>query len=311
MPTSKSIFSQSVISALKDTIVKVFWKKDDLRELLEVTGVQRSLIDAQNWDLYKYKIVSPIIDALNRTEDGIGPLRAMLHETLSFKDGKHLLWLPDGQQKRREAEEALNNLRDLVKTHDDAKQSEKEEKESLLRRRAETDKYRAFNSKLADLKASYEKLCVDPDEQGRGFSLEIFLNELFSLFDLSPKSPFRRIGEQIDGAFALDRDHFLLEAKWQRKPVNLADLKVFDGTVESSLDNTLGLFISIEGFSSEAIEGYVLGRRPRLICMDGSDLYLVLDGRIDLVDLLQRKKDIAVQKRLINATAADIISGKY
>jgi hypothetical protein len=43
--------------------------------------------------------------------------------------------------------------------------------------------------------------------------------------------------------------------------------------------------------------------------MDGGDLFMVLDGRIDLADLLQRKKDIAVQQKKILVSANDIILG--
>lgn len=53
----------------------------------------------------------------------------------------------------------------------------------------------------------------------------------------------------------LDRDHYLLEAKWTKDLVNLGDLRDLDGAVGSSLDNTLGLFISVEGFSKEGITG--------------------------------------------------------
>src|SRR6266852_7734535 len=107
-------FTQSVLAALKDAVVKVFWKKDDVRNLLEVAGVDRSIIDAQNWQLYKFKIVSPVLDRLNASESGIGPLRRILHETLSFKDGNHLLWCSDGQKLKKEAEESLARLRALV-----------------------------------------------------------------------------------------------------------------------------------------------------------------------------------------------------
>jgi hypothetical protein len=102
----------------------------------------------------------------------------------------------------------------------------------------------------------------------------------------------------------------LLEAKWTKDRVNLADLRDLDGAVGSSLDNTLGLFISVEGFSEEGITAYLQGNRPRIVCMDGADLFLVLEGRIDLADLLQRKKDIAVQKKNIYQSANDIILGR-
>jgi hypothetical protein len=49
-------FSQNILGSLKDAVVKVFWKKDDLRALFEVAEVPQSIINAQNWDLYKFKI---------------------------------------------------------------------------------------------------------------------------------------------------------------------------------------------------------------------------------------------------------------
>lgn len=233
-----------------------------------------------------------------------------MHETLSFKDGNHLLWCSDGQRLKKEAEESLTRLRDLVANHDAAKQTEKEEREAIARRKQETDKYRAFNDELAGLKARFIQFHSKSDHNERGYDLEKLLNELFTLFDLAPRAPFRRTGEQIDGAFVLDRDHYLLEAKWTKDRVNLGDLRDLDGAVGSSLDNTLGLFISIEGFSEQGISEYLQGNRPRIVCMDGADLFMVLDGRIDLADLLQRKKDIAVQKKKILVSANDIILGR-
>jgi hypothetical protein len=68
--------------------------------------------------------------------------------------------------------------------------------------------------------------------------------------------------------------------------------------------------VPIEGFSEEGISAYLQGARPRLVCVDGSDLFMVHDGRIDLADLFQRKKDTAVQKKKIYISANDIILGK-
>ena len=44
--------------------------------------------------------------------------------------------------------------------------------------------------------------------------------------------------------------------------------------------------------------------------MDGMDLMAVLNGQIDLSDLLKRKRDIAVQRRLIFASVTQIMTGK-
>lgn len=303
-------FSDNILTSLQDAIINVFWRKKDMRALFERSGVSQSLVSGQDWGQYKYHILHPVLEALNRQVDGLGPLRALLKETLDYKDGEHLLWLQDGQKRKREAERCLEHLRLLVKDHDAAKRSKEEEQATRQKRLDESARGRAFQEKLSILKERFFSHFQNPDRQERGYRLEEILYDLFVLFELNPKSSFRRIGEQIDGAFSLDGDHYLLEAKWQKKKVNLSDLRDLDGAVDTSLDNTLGLFISINGFSSEAVEGYLQGHRPRIICMDGGDITYACEGRIDFCDLLRRKKDIAVQQRKILCSAANIVRGK-
>lgn len=303
-------FSHDVVAALKDAVVKVFWTKEDMRRVLNIADVDQALLASQDWNLYKYHILSPIVDVLNTTDTGIGALRRLLFETLRYKDCKHLLRFNNGKVLKKDAENALEHLRALTTAHDQAVKTAEEERE-LRRKRMEIAKKESFfQNKLGELHTLYMTLLTAADEKKRGFDLEALLNQMFALFELSPHAPFRRVGEQIDGAFILNGDNFLLEAKWQKTQVNLNDLRDLDGAVGSSLDNTLGLFLSIEGFSQQGLDGYISGHRPRLVCMDGEDLMLVLEGRIDLGELLSRKKDIASQRRQIYVTANDIIMGR-
>src|SRR3989442_410515 len=122
-------FPDNIATAMKEAIINVFWKKTDVRALLQRCGVDSTLIAAQDWNAYKFHIVSPVIDALNSQPEGIGALRRILQETLTYKDGAHLLWLPDSQKRKREAERSLEHLRLLVKDHDAAKQSAEEAKQ--------------------------------------------------------------------------------------------------------------------------------------------------------------------------------------
>ena len=81
----------------------------------------------------------------------------------------------------------------------------------------------------------------------------------------------------------------ILEAKWQNKAVIAKDLDGLAGKLSRKLENTLGLFLSINGYSEDAVKAFSSGRRLILL-MDGSDLTAVLEGRIDLVQLLLRKR---------------------
>src|ERR1700680_3268323 len=102
-------FPDNVLRALKKAIVNVFWTKKDLRELFHRCDVPKDLTNSQDWNGYKFHILDPVIDYLNGSPDGLGPLRRMLTETLHYKDGNHLLWLSDGQKRKREAEDSLEH----------------------------------------------------------------------------------------------------------------------------------------------------------------------------------------------------------
>ncbi|WP_132978630.1 hypothetical protein [Thiobaca trueperi] len=98
----------------------------------------------------------------------------------------------------------------------------------------------------------------------------------------------------------------MLEAKWQQSLVAANDLDGMAGKLSRKLENTLGLFLSINGFSEDAVTAHSSGRRL-LILMDGSDLMAVLEGRIDLVQLLLRKRRKAAETGNIYLRIHEII----
>ena len=186
-------------------------------------------------------------------------------------------------------EAAVDALHVQLKGHSDI---EKEQQESEKRRKRAHERLMQVNAiqdELNVLKVEFFELVSSDNPQQRGFSLEKVLKGLFGLFDLDPKSSFRITGEQIDGAFSFEGTDYLLEAKWQQEPVAAKDLDGMAGKLSRKLDNTLGLFLSIEGYSEDAVKTHSSGRRLILL-MDGSDLMAVLEGRIDLAQLLFRKR---------------------
>lgn len=74
----------------------------------------------------------------------------------------------------------------------------------------------------------------------------------------------------------------------------MADLDVLAGKLARRFDNTLGLFLAINGFSEDGVKAHASGRRM-LLLMDGSHLMAVLEGRIDLIQLLLRMRREASQ----------------
>lgn len=125
--------------------------------------------------------------------------------------------------------------------------------------------------------------------QERGFAFERFLNDLFRVYNLDPRSSFRIIGEQIDGSFQLGNDVYLVEAKWRDKQTDQSDLLIFREKVESKSSWGRGLFISYNGFTSDGLTAYARGRATNTIGMDNRDLFYILNGEMSLVDAITKK----------------------
>lgn len=123
--------------------------------------------------------------------------------------------------------------------------------------------------------------------QTRGYAFEVFLRSLFEVYGLKSRDAFRLRGEQIDGSFVLANETYLLEAKWESAPTSAAPLHVFHGKLDQKAAWARGLFISHAGFSEDGLAAF--GRGKRVICMDGLDLYEMLQRGLPLDDVLARK----------------------
>jgi hypothetical protein len=123
----------------------------------------------------------------------------------------------------------------------------------------------------------------------RGFAFERFLSGLFDVYGLASRGSFKLRGEQVDGSFRLRDEIYLLEAKWQDPRVGNGRLLEFSGKVGGKAQWARGLFVSYSGFTVDGLEAFARGRQTNIVCMDGLDLYGILSGRLDLVEVIERK----------------------
>lgn len=287
--------SPAAIPALKEALCAVYWYKADLRSFLQQCLSSPAILATLNWESYKRQVVSDLVDYLVRDQEKyLGDITRLCNEVCGITTFEHLQQLDGGAQKAERARAAVTQLKTLVTPHQEAR---KEADELAERQRRAAEKLRtnaAVRQRLEDIRNRYMALVVSSNVQGRGFELERVMYDLFELFDLDPKASFRNVGEQIDGAFSFDGTDYLFEAKWQQELVNASSLDAFASKVRRKLENTLGVFLSINGFSQDGVSAHSSGGAVILL-MDGADLMAVLEERIDFVSLLLRKKRHASQ----------------
>ncbi len=158
--------------------------------------------------------------------------------------------------------------------------------ESIKQKTSDIEKPKVDDAVVNDLYNELVNLnLLEP--QPRGYAFEKFLKKLFDAYGLSGRASFRITGEQIDGSLEFSGETYLLEAKWQNKPADAADLRSFNGKVEDKASWSRGLFVSYSGFSDEGLIAF--GRGKKVVCMDGYDLSEILHNKLSFIDVLSKK----------------------
>jgi hypothetical protein len=155
--------------------------------------------------------------------------------------------------------------------------------------RQEASLHARRSDELRQLKDTFVRLSVESDRNKAGLALEGLLNQLFTLHDLDPRSPFRVRGEQIDGSFLLDGEVYLVEAKWEKGPLSEAPLLVFRGKIEGKSTFTRGVFIALNDITPDARFAITQGKSPSFFVMNGYDLMMVLSEAMSLTEFLKKR----------------------
>jgi hypothetical protein len=306
MEKSKKVNPASLI-ALKDALSQIYWYKKDLRSFLINTLSNSSILSSINWDDYKRNISDSIVETLARSERHREDLLRLFSAVSTIDDFSHLEYLDDGKNKADRAKKAIEALRKYTSGYQEIWDEQQLATERRTAYAKKVDQVTLLRTELENLNNDFCQLVISTHLQERGYRLESLLRKLFELFDLDPKASFRIEGEQIDGAFTFDGIDYLFEAKWQNEFVSTNALDSLASKVQRKLDNTLGLFLSINGFSTEGISAHSSGRRV-LLLMDGADIMAVLDGRIEFPELLKRKRRHAAQTGEIYLKYNDMFS---
>ena len=284
-------FSPQSIFSLKEALSVVFWRKDDLKDFLTIAIENNAIVNSISWSGTKRQTVNELIERMiNRLDLYNNDLLNLFIAVSDLDDFSNLKFWDDDGSKTKAAMDAVSRLRAHTKGYiqktKELEETEKRRKETAVK----IEKSRSLVDQLNILKERFFVLAATKDFQKRGYELEKFLYDLFLLYDLEPKGSFKLYGEQIDGAFTFQGTDYLLEAKWKRQ-VDRSDLAAFCFKVENKFKTGVGLLVTVDGVTSEAISPDF----KSIIIMDGLDITTVLEGRVSLTDLLFKKRRRAVE----------------
>ena len=194
---------------------------------------------------------------------------------------EHRNFTPQDERHRIEkAEHSALKLREIIREQE----IQKEYKESIRRRAVKASK-ETSQSQLLELKADFQSY-TELKPQERGYALEKLFPKLMSISGIPVQTPFKIVGEQIDGGIKYDGHYYLIELKWTEKNVGPKDIGSFYFKVDGKLDQR-GIIISMGGYTDGVIESLPRGKEIKVMLLDGVHLSNVIFGLYTFQELLE------------------------
>lgn len=297
MPTFRKL-SEPAWYALEEALSTYHWYKSDFQTLVRARFSEApDALAAVNFDDTKRAATGQLVRELRLKERKYQTLVIDALIALSeFDPGfPHLARLEDGPTRVAAAKTAHDAVVSVIAQYSELVSLREAAIREAEEMRAKETARRLHESLLKDLKDQFMTMHASSERpQRRGRDFERFLNALFELWDLNPRAAYSIDHEQIDGAFTFRTDDYILEARWRAEPLQPKHLNNFRLKIDGKARNTLGLYMSISGFTTGAVEKHSHGQTP-LILMDGKDLMPILEGRISLIEVLERKRRHAAE----------------
>ncbi len=277
-----------------EAALKSFWRKESLRKFLRQSHVAESHLATWSPDESKRDFLDRTFAALQRSEKGktvIGEMAIFLAEQTTFPDLRN--W-EDSAVKIQDASKAVAELKALLARQTEEVRSEREREAAKAKAREERAVVQQQRTSLSDLMHRLNDLAPQMGTAPGGYAFQDWFYDLVAFTEIEHRRPYNTGGRQIDGSITVDGTTYLIELKFTADQAGGPDIDIFRGKVESKADNTMGLFISMAGYSSVAVKE-ASGKKSTLLLLDASHIYFVLTSGMQCIDVIRRVRRHASQ----------------
>ena len=275
------------VELVYDALLKSFWRKKVLKRFLRRFGVRESVLAQLSESESKREWLDLIFPRLEETENGRLAIKKMAHalgEQASFPDLEQ--W-EDSAEKVAAARQAIGRLKAyLARKKGEAK---REQEARRGREESEARRHRVLRSKadLAKLRARLEALASRIGTQKAGYEFQDWFYDLMDFAGVEHRRPYVSGDRQIDGSVTIDGTTYLVELKFTAEQASAPDVDTFYKKVVTKSDNTMGIMVSMAGYSSTA-KKEASGDKSPLLLLDHRHLYVVLLETMEFVEVARR-----------------------
>jgi hypothetical protein len=193
----------------------------------------------------------------------------------------------DSAQKKEDAKRAVAALKEYRESQH--KEAELQRDNKAARQRAEQiqQEVRRRAQDLEKLSHRLTELSKALGTQEAGYDFQTWFYDLADYFEVVNRRPYVSNGRQIDGSITVDGTTYLVELKFTREQSDAPDIDSLHKKVTTKADNTMGVMVSISGYSSTATKE-ASGPKTPLLLIDHNHIYMLLGGSITLEELVCR-----------------------
>lgn len=290
----KTRITPHYINLIYDAALKSFWRKKALRKFLKECKISESFLSTWSADETKRDFLDRLFDELLKIIEGRRAIIRMaeyLVEQKSFPD------LDNWENSDKKIRDAFKSVERLKIYHN--KQEEEIEKEQEKKRAQ--DEFKKHQEETTKSQETIKKLSNRLDELGQrlgsqkaGYDFQDWFFALLDFFEIQNRRPYAHKGRQIDGSLTHEGTTYLVELKFTSEQAAVNDIDTFYKKVTTKADNTMGVMVSMSGYSSTArIEAS--GEKTPLLLLDYNHIYLALSGVMSMGELVERIRRHASQ----------------
>ena len=275
------------IDLVYDATLKSFWRKESLKRFLRNCSVPDSIISTWGHEETKRTFLDRLFQGLNALptrEEIFSKMGKSLIDQVDFPDLQN--W-EDSKEKLSDAKAAVQNLKTYVAEQDRQLQDEKSSAEAREKFRDMQVKMRKSQQDLENLSLSLSSLVAELGTESGGYKFQDWFFDLVEYFDIVLKRPYVHDGRQIDGSITILDTTYLVELKFTADAIGAGDIDSFLSKLGTVADNTMGIFVSMSGFTSVAIKTASRDKTP-MVLMDFNHIYHVLGYKMSLQDTILR-----------------------
>ena len=283
-----------LIELTYEAALKSFWRRNALRKFLIASHVSQRFLTTWAQEESKRDVLDRLFQRLQTSDKGkavIFQMARSLSEQTTFPDLRN--W-EDSGQKIQEAHKAVQELKSYLKRQDEEIENEREREEAQSKARTRKQKIQRSLTDKTKLQQDLESMVPKVGTQEGGYEFERWFYQLLDYCEIKNRKPYKSNGRQIDGSLTLEGTTYLVELKFTKDQSVATDIDSLKAKVNKMADNTMGIMVSISGYTETAVTE-ASGSKTTLIIIDASHLYLFLTGGMKFSEIISRVRRHASQ----------------